>query len=578
MTKLHDRTRRVFTAGLALLMSLSLAACGGGGDSPAPAPNPQPPASTVRALSADFLNRNAVAYSGYRGADRSTPPTAAQVLEDLQLLQQGNFKLIRIFGSHDVDGKVILETIANNNLDIKVQLGVWISGPKATHDTENQAEIARGIALANTYKNIIVAVSVGNETMVDWSFLKVPADDMVGYITAVRNAVTQPVTTDDNWAFFANDGNKYETRKVLDVIDFVSLHTYPLLDSVYVPNFEWKYENIAESQRAAAMMDGMIAKVKADYNAVKTYMTSQGLNIPITIGETGWKAAGPEANRSHPVNQKMYVDRLAAWTDGPVKIIYFEAFDEPWKGGDDGWGLFDVNRKARYVVHDLYPAEVRDATTYTAADAIYFKPVPANDTITASNYYLFADTIPAGAAVPAGPNTPLTQWLAWNNPGTAVGSIVTADTQEGSNAMEVTPTPEVWGWGFFLSIANPEDLSLFNNANSTLNFSIKTTYAGKLEIGFFTGSTGANTGVDVYLPISPGQYGYQNDGQWHTVSIPISDIAAKAAPAFGQPPSATLNMGQVTSGFVIADRYGVTGNAGGATTKILIDNIFWSKP
>lgn len=577
MTQHATGRRGLLASGMALLLSLTLSACGGGGDS-TPAPVEPPPISSVRALSADFLSRNAVAYSGYRGPDRSTPPTAAEVLEDLQLLEQGNFKLIRIFGSHDVDGKVILETIANNNLDIKVQLGVWISGPKATHDAENQAEIARGIALANTYGNIIVAVSVGNETMVDWSGLQVPPDDMVDYITTVRAAVAQPVTTDDNWAFFANDGDKYQTRKVLDVIDFVSLHTYPLLDSVYVPGFEWKHESVAEPQRAAAMMDGMIAKAKADYNAVKAYMTSQGIDIPITIGETGWKAEGPEANRSHPVNQKMYVDRLAAWTDGPVKIFYFEAFDEPWKGGDNGWGLFDVSRKARYVVHDLYPASVRDSTTFTADDAIYYKPAVANPTITASDYYLFADTIPAGAAVPTGPNTPFTSWQPWDAPPTAVGAIVSTDTAEGANALEVTPAPKAWGWGFFLNIANPEDLSLFNNASSHLNFSIKTTYAGKLEIGFFTGSAGANSGVDAYLPISPGQYGYQNDGQWHTVSIPISDIAANSAPAFGQPVTATLNMAQVTNGFVIADRYAVTGNAAGATTKILIDDVHWSKP
>jgi exo-beta-1,3-glucanase (GH17 family) len=574
MTQPSTLRRRLVATGLAILSTLALHACGGGGSSSAPAPAPAPAAGT-RALAADFYTRKAVAYSGYRGADRNTVPTSAEVLEDLQLLTQANFKLIRLFGSGDADSKVVLKTIADNHLDIKVQLGVWISGPKSTHDTENQAEITRGVALAKAYSDIVMAVSVGNETMVDWSALQVPADDMAAYIKQVRDQITQPVTTDDNWAFWANKDGKYGTDKITAVVDYVSLHTYSLLDSVYDPSFSWKMESTPEPQRAAAMMDAMINKAKTDYGAVKGYLTSKGLSLPIIIGETGWKAAGGEANRDHPVNQKMYYERLNAWTDGPKQIFYFEAFDEPWKGGDNGWGLWDVNRKARYVIYDLFPANMQDGGSYTSADALYYKPPTANPTITANTYVLFADTVPAGAAQPTGANTPLTSWQPWDSPPTASGAIIGTSTAEGANALEITPIPKSWGWGFFLNLANADDLSLFNAAGGYLNFSIKTTYAGKLEIGFFTGSAGANTGVDVYLPIAPGEYGYQNDGAWHTVSIPVTAIAAKAAPAFGQPQSAVLNMAQVTNGFVIADRYGVTGNTAGSTTKIQVDNIYW---
>ena len=143
--------------------------------------------------------------------------------------------------------------------------------------------------------------------------------------------------------------------------------------------------------------------------------------------------------------------------------------------------------------------------------------------------------------------------------------------------MEITPAPKDWGWGFFLNLANLEDLSNFNNASGKLNFSIKSTYAGKLEIGFFTGTTATNTGADVYLPIASGEYGYVNDGPWHNVSIPVSAIAAKAAPAYAQPATVTLNMAKVSNAFVIADRYAITGNSAGSTTKIGIDNIYWSK-
>jgi hypothetical protein len=114
-----------------------------------------------------------------------------------------------------------------------------------------------------------------------------------------------------------------------------------------------------------------------------------------------------------------------------------------------------------------------------------------------------------------------------------------------------------------------------------LNFNIKTTYPGKLEIGFFTGSSTIGSGYDVYLPIASGEYGYVNDGVWHLVSIPISAITPRGAMAFGMtnPAIAKLDMTKVTAPFVIADRYGVTGKAqnSNVTTKIYVDGVYWSK-
>ena len=55
-------------------------------------------------------------------------------------------------------------------------------------------------------------------------------------------------------------------------------------------------------------------------------------------------------------NQKKYYKDFWAWADSEKIISYmFEAFDEPWKGGDNPreaekhWGIFDVDRKAKLV-------------------------------------------------------------------------------------------------------------------------------------------------------------------------------------------------------------------------------------
>lgn len=93
----------------------------------------------------------------------------------------------------------------------------------------------------------------------------------------------------------------------------------------------------------------------------------------------------------------------------------------------------------------------------------------------------------------------------------------------------------------------------------------------------------ATTGsaYDVYLAIQPGEYGYVNDGNWHTVSIPISAITPRGAMAFGMTDAtkSKLDLTKVTNPFVIADRYANTGKAqnSGHTTKLYVDAIHWSR-
>ena len=126
---------------LSAFLALSLASCGGGGVVP-------PNGVELRALSADFGSRKAVSYSPFRSANRDTEIiTPDRVLQDLQLLSDGGFTLIRLFDSSDRVAKLVLQTIVSNNLNMKVMLGVWIASGQ---DAANNAEIARAVALANT--------------------------------------------------------------------------------------------------------------------------------------------------------------------------------------------------------------------------------------------------------------------------------------------------------------------------------------------------------------------------------------------------------------------------------------------
>ena len=590
----HSRPRAALALLLALASAVLVAACGGGGSIPIPGVE-------LRPLSAEFNTRKAVAYSPFRTANRDTEVvTAAHIKEDLDLLVKGNFKLIRMFDSSSTT-QLTLQVIKENALDIKLMLGIYIVSESSPYLTAaqktanlalNAAEMDRGVALANAYPDLVLSVSVGNETMVSWSFVPTDVATMAAHIKSVRDRIVQPVTTDDNWAFFAKSSAiERDPKLVIEQIDFVSMHSYALLDSVTTPDkWNWQQVTVAADKRAAAMMDASLKATQDDHTAVRAHLDGTGHSaMPVLIGETGWKAIASgspaETFRAHPVNQKMFVDRLNGWladsragkVAGPQTIVYFEAFDEPWKQSDDKWGLFNVSRKARWVVQSLYPSTQWEAGTYTLADALYYIPVISNGPIVANRYTLYSEAVTAGEAKP----TETWVWNAWDNGKTAVGSFVTTTpaSPDPTQSFQIVPSPAVWGWGMAISLpTTSDDLSNFE-ATGKLNFSIKTSYPGSIEVGFLTGS--GSSAYDVYLAIKSGDYGYVNDGAWHNVSVPISEIKKKGNKSSGNEGSATsvFNLTKVTNPFVIADRYAVTGKPSGTgdKTPVTIDRIFWSK-
>ncbi len=574
---------RVLLSALALTL---LASCGGGGGTPYTG-------VTIRPLPADFTSRKAIAYSPYR-TSASEADLAAEVVpkanikQDLDLLLAAGFRAIRLFDSSDKVARQTLEVIRDNNLNIKVQLGAFVLG---SSESASRAEIARCVTLANEFKSIVLAVSVGNETMVSWAFNRIAPAVMAGYLRSVRSQITQPVTTDDNYAFWAG-----APSLITDEIDFASLHTYVNLDTWFDPTrWEWKRKDVPAAQRALAMMDAAMVETRRQYQEARSHLDGKGLGyLPITIGETGWNAVdvGRQRFRAHPVNQKLYLDRLAAWategrasgSNGPKQVFYFEAFDEPWKQGDDKWGLFNAQRQARYAVQAINPpgATVGSATwvyepviaandadgngSYTDADAAYFQPPVVNAAVTASTYTLFSDAATSASDLrPTG-----LRWDAFD--GNTAGYAEVAGVYgpgDASTGLRITPTPASYGWGLLRQSQTgaTENLSAF--AGGRLNFLVSTTYAGKIEIGI-SSDTQDREPQEAYLQIGPGDYGYCNTGAWCTVSIPLSAFTAA---------NPKLDLSLVLLRFVVADRYAFTGKASGAgiTSPIVLDAIRWSK-
>lgn len=585
MKTMFKKWTTLCTGGLVLLAALVMTACGGGGVIPSPG-------VSVRALDSDFTNRMAVAYSPYRTATNEAGLAGETIAldnikQDLQLLQRAGFGMVRVFDSSDKVAAQTVQAIRELGLDMKVMLGVWIASTSGANATANRAanaaEIERAVALANAYPSVVKAISVGNETLVSWNtWNPQTTQDMAAYLHDIRSRVQQPITTDDNWAFYAAQTGEKDPNPVLNEIDFVSMHTYPFTDAQY-SLWDWQQSaTAAGAQRAAAMMDAAIQKAKADYQRVRTHMDQYGYaSMPIIVGETGWKAApsGGETMRASPVNQKMYFDRLRAWkqeSNAPKTIVYFAAFDEAWKQGDDKWGLFNAQRQARCTVQALNNTLSAETGTCADAAALYYQAAGNQGTITANQYTVYAEQTTAGEALPSS----AVVLNAWQNGTTSSPLELDESSGDGVKAMRITPSPLSWGWGMTWGLTANAEVDLSNFQNGTLKFSIKTTYPGKLEVGFLTGSTTDGTAYDVYILLNPGQYGYANDGQWHAVSIPVADVLAHGAPAYGMSaPQSRLLLNRVSNMLVLADRYATTGKSDNAniTTPVWVDNIRWNR-
>jgi exo-beta-1,3-glucanase (GH17 family) len=565
-------------ATFALTLVAACAACGGGG-----AGGYTPSAvsqSDRRELPQAFITRASVNYSPYRSSRNESELsreliTPANVLEDLRLVQATGIGTIRLFSSRAF-AETVLKVIKDNNLDIKVQLGAYPNPvANAAAEADNQAELDACIRLANAYRDIVLAVSVGNETMVEWSTHKIDPSIMAGYLRKVRAAVTQPVTTNDNWLFWAS-----VPKEVAATVDYAAVHVYPFLDTFYNPTkYDWRQKATPEAGRAKAMIDATLAEAKLQFNDARAGLAKLNLGqLPMVIGETGWAAVdtpgGPNlAFRAHPVNQRMFFEGLQAWVQqgrqdvqGPKAIFYFQAFDEPWKQGDDGWGLFNTRREARYVVQSAGTCGVSwtcEAGSYTAADAVKWQLPPQSPAITAARYTLFADTPVAGEVRASG--------LRWDPfASTSYREATGVNSMDGGVHFEITPNPVDYGWGLFHYSASGTLENLSNFSAGRLNFQVRSDgYPGKIEVGISTDTEDRDI-QEAFLQIAPGEFGYCNNNGWCEVSIPVSAFLAV---------NPKLDLRYVNFRFIVADRFSFTGKPLNLTglPPLRIDALHWAR-
>jgi len=332
----------------ATLTLLGCLPCAAADERPSSSSPSSPPTAEARAPLREFQPQldgrwigGGIAYGPYRPGQRpgGPLPSREEVAEDLRLIA-ARWNLLRLYGSSEI-AEPVLEAIRAERLPIRVLLGSWIADetPSAEWPAANaqraQAANAREtqeqIRLALAYPDEVVALNVGNETQVFWSDHRTSPEVLLRYLRQVRAATHDPVTTADDFNFW----NKPESQPIAAEVDFLAVHIHAL----------WAGVPLADALAWTERIHAEVGRVHPGKTLV--------------IAEAGWatrsSAEGEQAKLIRgPADedaQRVYYRDFVRWAaDRRIASFYFEAFDEPWKGGpredevEKHWGLFFADR------------------------------------------------------------------------------------------------------------------------------------------------------------------------------------------------------------------------------------------
>lgn len=341
-------------------------------------------------------NYLAISYGGYRETTREIQPTIEELKEDLKILSAMGIKILR---TYNVQPKLphaanILKAISelkkeDANFEMYVMLGAWIDCLNAWTDKDpdhhiespqNEGEIARAVALAKQYPDIVKIIAVGNEAMVKWATsYYVQPDVILKWVNHLQDLKKKGELSKDLWITSSDDFSSWgggdalyhteDLEKLIKAVDYISMHTYAYHNTHYNPAF-WKtpnhLKNLSDTEKIDAAMLRALNFAKNQYKGVVNYMQSLGVNKPVHIGETGWATIssghyGVNGSRAtDEYKQGLYYKHLRDWTiKAGISCFYFEAFDEQWKdannpnGSENHFGLINLKGEAKYPLWEL---------------------------------------------------------------------------------------------------------------------------------------------------------------------------------------------------------------------------------
>ena len=346
----------------------------------------------------------AISYGGYRHVDHGIEPTLEELKEDMKLLAAMGIKMLRTYKVHLPHAANVLKAIhelkkEDSGFEMYVMLGAWIDCKNAWTDLEpdhnqeserNATEINEAVRLAVKYPDIVKVIAVGNEAMVKWATsYYVQPGVILKWVNHLQNLKKEGkldkelwITSSDNFASWGGGDSEYhvdDLNALIAAVDFLSIHTYPMHDTHYNPVF-WGVPENEESLSSIEKIDAAMLRArnyaKHQYESVKKYMESLGVNKPIHIGETGWATVsngfyGSDGSKAtDEYKEALYYKHMRNWTNNDgISCFYFEAFNEPWKdatnqnGSENHFGLITVNGHAKFALWEMVDAGVFNGLT-----------------------------------------------------------------------------------------------------------------------------------------------------------------------------------------------------------------------
>lgn len=370
----------------------------------------------------------AISYGGYRKTTRDVQPTIAELKEDMKILHAMGVRIVRTYNVHLPQAANLLKAISelkaeNAEFEMYVMLGAWIDCLNAwtnkvvNHNVEsprNEEEIAKAVELANQYPEIVKILAVGNEAMVRWATsYYVQPDIILKWVTHLQSLKKEGklpkdlwITCSDDYASWGGGDTSYhneDLEAIIAAVDYVSMHTYPFHNTHYNPAFWEITQEEAKDKTPRQLIEAAMLRARdfaiSQYNDVKKYMTSLGIEKPIHIGETGWATISngfygrKGSHAADEYKQAKYYMLMREWAkENGVSCFYFEAFDEPWKeahnpkGSENHFGLITVDGKAKYALWELVDNGTFNGLTRNGA--------PITKTFNGNNENIFISVLP----------------------------------------------------------------------------------------------------------------------------------------------------------------------------------------
>lgn len=369
----------------------------------------EPETMTDKRITAEEILGNpyyrAISFGAYRENTRDIQPTIPQLKEDLRLLEAMGIRLLRTYNVHYEEAANLLQAIReikqdDPDFEMYLMLGAWIDAknawteePERIRDQEsprNAVEIARAVELTQKYPEIVKIIAVGNEAMVHWAwdYYVEPSIILkwVNHLQDLKKEGELPetlwVTSSDDFASWGGGGSEYhnsDLNALIEAVDFISMHTYPMHNTHYNPEFWGVPEeelHLSDTEKIHSAMDRALDFAVGQYESVVAYMQSIGVKKPVHIGETGWATVsnsyyGPDGSRAtDEYKSGLYHNMVREWSDrNGVTVFYFEAFDEPWKdagnplGSENHFGLINLQAQAKFALWNLVDEGVFEGLT-----------------------------------------------------------------------------------------------------------------------------------------------------------------------------------------------------------------------